>query len=138
MTRRAALFLGAALLAAAAHARACGYCVEDKIAAVYDHASVLRAAQQRHSLVYFAIVGDLRANEATRREIAAAAAALKGVDADSVRVSLPAASLALAFDAQAVSLATLESTLSRRLSTQRLALGVLRVVAPPRSLVGAR
>ena len=33
-------------LASAAHA--CGYCIEDKIAAVYDHAVVTRAAAQKH------------------------------------------------------------------------------------------
>ena len=33
-------------------AQACGYCVEDKIAAVYDHASISRARAAKHQVAF--------------------------------------------------------------------------------------
>jgi hypothetical protein len=125
---------------AAGTAQACGYCVEDKIAAVYDHALADRAAQQKHRLVYFALLGDIVEGvdgEKTRRALAESAAKVTGVDAGSVRVSLSAASLALAFDPQTTSLARVEQALARALAAQRLSVGILRVVDAPARSAGA-
>ena len=36
-------------------ALACGYCVEDKIAAAYDHAVVVRAADRHHQVAFLSI-----------------------------------------------------------------------------------
>ena len=44
----------------AGEALACGYCVEDKIATVYDHAAVTQARAQKQTTVYFAIDGTIR------------------------------------------------------------------------------
>jgi hypothetical protein len=52
---RALLLAG--LLAAAPLAGACGYCVEDKMAAAYDHAVVSRALAQQHHIAFFHVDG---------------------------------------------------------------------------------
>ena len=41
-----------ALLAAAGSAYACGVCVEDKMAAAYDHAIVTKALAQKHHVAF--------------------------------------------------------------------------------------
>ena len=59
----------AALLALSRQALACGYCVEDKMAAVYDHATVTRALAQKHQVAYFHIDGELPPGPATKRAL---------------------------------------------------------------------
>src|SRR3982750_1452609 len=51
---RAAVF---SLLLAAGPAAACGYCVEDKIAATYDHAVVTQAFARKHQVAFFHVDG---------------------------------------------------------------------------------
>lgn len=116
-----------ALLLASGPALACGVCVEDKIAAVYDHAVVQQALAAKHTLVFFAIDGKLVANERTRRSIAEMARATPGVDARSVRVSTELASMALAFDARRTSLVKVQESLEKRLSSLGLSLLAMQV-----------
>ena len=121
---RAALV--AALLAPVA-ALACGVCVEDKIAAVYDHAAVHQALAAKRTVVFFAIDGKLVANERTRRSIAEMARATAGVDARSVRVSTELASMVLAFDARRTNLVRVQESLEGRLSALGLSLLAMQV-----------
>ena len=100
MDRFAALsrLLAALLLAGAAPAAlACGYCVEDKIAAAYDHAVVARAFSENHHVAFFHIEGTANADAATRGRIEALSASAAGVDRGSARVSLEAMTLSVAF-----------------------------------------
>jgi hypothetical protein len=115
-----------ALSLVSSHALACGVCVEDKIAAVYDHAAVHRALAAKKVVVFFAIDGKLASDERTRRAIAAAARA-PGVEAGSVRVSTELASLALAFDRRRTNLVEVEKTLESRLAPMGLSLLTLQV-----------
>lgn len=110
---------------------ACGHCVEDKIAAVYDHATVTRAFSQKHLVAYFAIDGALAPGDPTRRAIEALAESAYGVDKGSARVSVESASLSVAFDPQRASLAAVQKALERRLSSRRLSLLILRVMDKP-------
>jgi hypothetical protein len=75
---------------------ACGICIEDKIAATYDHAVVMRAAARHHVLVFGEIVGTAAMQGATKK-IARAAPQVQGIDRASVRTSVspPAFSFAL-------------------------------------------
>lgn len=66
-------------------ATACGVCVEDKVAATYDHAVIAQAKAAHRQVVFVAIDGP-RAQDAGRR-IAAAARSVRGVDAKTVRTS---------------------------------------------------
>ena len=121
----------AALFSAAGAVQACGYCVEDKIAGVYDHAVVTQAIGRKHGVVFFAIDGKLKPGDATRRRIEVLAASAPGVDRGSVRLSMEAAMLAVAFDPRHVPLAQLHGILERRLAGHGLSLMALRVLQDP-------
>ena len=64
---------------------ACGVCVEDKVAATYDHAVVAQAKAKQRQVVFVAIDGP-HAFDAGRR-IADAARNVRGVEAKTLRLS---------------------------------------------------
>jgi hypothetical protein len=115
------------VLFASSSALACGVCVEDKIAAVYDHAAVHQALAARRTVVFFAIDGKVVSDERTRRSISDIARATPGVDARSVRVSTELASLALAFDGRRTNLVAVENSLEKRLAPMGLSLLTLQL-----------
>ena len=121
---RAALVVA---LLVSTEALACGVCVEDKIAAVYDHAAVHQALAAKRTVVYFHIDGKLVADERTKRSISSIARATPGVDAASVRVSCELASMALAFDGRRTNLVKVQESLEKRLSAQGLSLLAMQV-----------
>lgn len=110
---------------------ACGHCVEDKIAAVYDHAIVTRALGQKHRVAFFAIDGTLAPGEGTRRAIEAIVESASGVDKGSARVSVESASLSIAFDPRRVPFPAMQRTLERKLAAKKLSLLPLRVMDQP-------
>ena len=63
--------------------------MEDRIAAVYDHALVQRTAASGHLMAYFAWEGVLPAGDAWRRELLNQVNAMADIDKGSVRVSVP-------------------------------------------------
>ncbi len=134
-----ALLCSAALLMGvwAAPAGACGHCVEDKVAAVYDHAVATQAFGQKHQVAFFGIDGALATDEATRRAIEALLRDAPGVDKGSLRLSLETAALSAAFDPQRTGLARLQRTLERRLAPRKLTLLPLRVMDGPARLKAA-
>jgi hypothetical protein len=80
-----------AFMPSASHA--CGVCVEDKVAATYDHGVVVRAAASGDVMVFCEVTGPLdtpRLKEAVRR--------VRGVKPQSVRVSAQPAALSFAVD----------------------------------------
>ena len=117
----------AALLMLAGEAWACGVCVDDKIAAVYDHAVLQRAFAAKQTVAFFALDGKLVDDARTRKAIAAYARATPGVDPASVRVSTTLASLGLVFDGRRTSLPKVQESIERRLSALGLTLLVLQV-----------
>ena len=75
---------------------ACGVCLEDKVAATYDHALVERALQQKRVVVY---AEPRKPVDATRlKAFASAAARQPGVDASTVRTSAAPQSVSFVFD----------------------------------------
>ena len=122
-----------------AKAWACGYCVEDKIAAVYDHAAVSRSIAAGRIVVFFAIDGELKHGAAdsarTRARIEKLAAAVPGVEPGSVRASAEAAALALAYDPKRTGLAEVQKALERKLKLPLLA---MQVMDRPGELAAAR
>lgn len=119
--------LSAALLFLAGEAAACGYCVEDKIAATYDHAVVTRALERGQHLAFFHVEGPEPRPEATRRALEDAAS-MAGVEKASVRISPDLLTLSLAFDPRRVSLAAVMERLDRKLAARKLSLMPLRVM----------
>jgi len=89
----------AATLAAAAAgftptaSRACGACVEDKIAATYDHTAVKRARAGGNVMVFCEVTGPFAA-----QRLKDAARKVGGIDPKSVRVSIEPAALSFAVD----------------------------------------
>jgi hypothetical protein len=129
-----AVLAAAAGILTALQAQACGYCVEDKIAATYDHALVSRALGQKHHVVFFHIEGTLVAGENTRRALEAIAESAPGVDKGSARVSVETTTLSLAFDPQRTPLVAVQKALEKRFAARRLSLLPLRVMERPAEL----
>ena len=121
-------------------AYACGYCIEDKIAAVYDYTVVTRATSQKHQVLFFAVEGRIPAGEESRRTLAAVAESVAGVDKGSVRVSVESASLSVAFNPERIPFAGVERSLSQKLAPRGLSVAILRVMDTPAELkpVGKR
>ena len=119
-------------------ASACGYCVEDKIAAVYDHAAVTRSLAAQRTVVFFALDGALKPGQPMRLQVEKRAAAVPGVDKASVRVSMESASLALAFDPKRASLAEVQNVLERKLAGLHLSALAMRVMDRPGDLAALR
>ena len=122
------LFLLLALSAAPMAAIACGVCVEDQVAATYDHA-VMTQAIARHQVVVFASVDTGRDGKSVLPEIRRMAASGKGVDAGSVRVSDEPSALSFALDQAARSPAAALADIQSRLRAKGVKLTLLRVVS---------
>ena len=122
------------LLACAGAAAACGYCVEDKIASVYDHAMVTRALSQKHHGVFFHIEGLVPSSLAAARNLEGMIRAAPGVDAGSTRLALETGTLAVAFDPARTRLVELQAGLEKRLARHKLSLMAFQVMERPGDL----
>ncbi len=122
--------LAVCLAAAATAAVACGYCVEDRIAAVYDHSLAQRVAAGKHQLLVFSWDGPLVRDAVARRKMLELGEATPGVDKGSTRVSLEPAVIAVAFDPARNSVASITAALQKKLDSLKLSIVVLRA-APP-------
>lgn len=107
---------------------ACGYCVEDKVASVYDHAIVVRAEAAKHHVAFCAIEGSLPPGEETRRLLERAAAAAPGVIARSIRISIDNAALSFAFDPERVSVESAVRSANRDIAARGWRLEPMRVM----------
>ncbi|MGH6624431.1 MAG: hypothetical protein ACREBN_10685 [Burkholderiaceae bacterium] len=108
-------------------ALACGHCVEDRIAAVYDHAVLTQATGAGRVVAFCAIEGGLADSKALQREIERALTSSRGVDRDSVRVSVASASVSFAFDPTRTNFAALMKEVDRKLAGKQLSLLPLRI-----------
>jgi hypothetical protein len=124
----------AALLGAPAAATACGVCIEDKVAAVFDHGVVERALGAGHHVAFFAVDGLQAPAPDTRRQLEALAASAAGVDRGSARVSVESQSLSVAYDPRRTPLPRLTQSLEKRLALRKLSLAPLRVIERPGEL----
>jgi hypothetical protein len=120
--------LACVLLALGAEALACGYCVEDRVASVYDHAVVVNALDRRHPVVFLGLEGPLASAEAERKAIEGALRGVPGVDSGSLHVSLTGAALSFAYDPRRAGLGVIMGGFERRLAAKGLGLSLLRVI----------
>jgi len=127
MARGGSLLL-AALLTAAPLAQACGYCVEDKMASVYDHAVVAKALGQKHQVAFFHVDGALAA---ARAALLQAVESVPAADRQSVRISVESAALSVAFDPKRMPVAALQNEIERKLAARKLSLMLLQVMDRP-------
>lgn len=121
-------------------ALACGHCVEDKIAAVYDHAIIMEAMANKHQVAFFAIDGPAPPDAGTQVAIRRVISKGRGVDPGSGRISFESASLSVAFDPRRTSFPVIQRNLERGLAPHRLSLMLLRIMEKPAELkvAGAR
>ena len=92
-----AIVVVTALATGAPVASACGVCVEDKVAATYDHAVIERAAANRQQVVFVAVDGPVDGNALGSK---VAKAHVKGVVAGTVRVSAAPAAFSFVLDSR--------------------------------------
>jgi hypothetical protein len=127
---RAASAVAALLLAVQGPgASACGYCVEDRIAAAYDHAVIVRSLERRHEVAFFAIEGPTAANPGLVREIQNALESTGGVDRGSARVSRDVTALSFAYDPARQKLGPILRALDKKLAARGLSISLLRVIS---------
>jgi hypothetical protein len=105
---RAALLI---LLAAAGPACACGYCVEDKIAATYDHAVVTTALAKKHQVVFLHVDGTVP----SRQVLEAAVYSAPGVDRGTARVAQDLLTVSFAFDPARANLGAIHTRIEKKL-----------------------
>ena len=115
---------GIALLPA--FAQACGACIEDKVAATYDHAMVTHAAALGRQVVFGAIDGAVEPQRVSER-IRGSAAKVKGVQRGSVHVSIEPPAFSFALDPRAQTPQAAAQEFERRLAMPGLRLTVIRV-----------
>ena len=111
-------------------AMACGYCVEDRIAAVYDHALVQRTQASKLQLIVFAWDGPLIRSEASRRKLMGLVGETPGIAKGSTRVSMEPAALAVAFDPTQTSLEKIQAALQKRLGVMKISIVPLQASQP--------
>ena len=116
------------LLVPSAATVACGHCVEDKIAAAYDHSVIVRALDRRHEVAFLAIEGAVAASPRLTREIQNALESARGVDRDSARVSPDGTSLSFAYDPGRMKLGTIMRALEQSLAPRSLSISLLQVL----------
>ncbi len=121
-------FAALVLVAPVASAMACGYCVEDRVAAAYDHSVVVSSLDRRHEVAFFAIEGPIAASPGVRREIQSALESTGGIDRGTARVSRNGTSLSFAYDPGRERLGPIMRTLEKRLAPRGLSISILRVV----------
>ena len=109
-------------------ATACGYCVEDRIAATYDFSIVSHALDQRHEVAFFAIQGAVGANGTAGDALARLLEGTRGIDRNTVRVSIETTSLSFAYDPARVPLASVLKATDPKLGAKGLSLALLRVL----------
>jgi hypothetical protein len=122
--------LAAAVLVASLPASGCGYCDEDRVAAVYDHGVITRALERRHQVAFLAIEGTLPEARRARSVIANALKGAQGIDAQSLRFSVEAASISISYDGERTSPARIAEILNREFAARGLRVSLLQAVNP--------
>lgn len=129
MRTRATLAVAGLLLATQGPgALACGYCVEDKLAATYDHGVFTRAMQRGYAMVFLEAAGLERAERGSAPALVAAVEAVPGVDRGTVRISAAPPAVSFSFDSDRYAVAGAVREINRRLVDRKIALTVLRVI----------
>ena len=98
MTRVGMLIATVMTAAVPAAVDACGACVEDKVAATYDHAVIHAAIAKHRQVVFVAVDGTINVKKFNGR-ITAAAPKVRGVVAGTLRTSVAPPAFSFALDA---------------------------------------
>ena len=123
--RRLPRFVLAAAIAVPASGLACETCIEDQIAATYDHAVVAKAEAAGHLILYAAVRGSNAGTARSDAKIRRAIASVAGVDRRSIRLSPAPPAASFAWDPQRLASATVLRAINHRLAGSGLALVAL-------------
>jgi hypothetical protein len=115
-----------AVTAAMHPASACGHCVEDRVAAVYDYQVELRAGRDHLRIAYLGIDGPRAESEAAREAIATALRDVPLVERDTLRTSAAPAAASFAWRGSEAELRGAMRTLNAQLAGSGLRAGLLR------------
>jgi hypothetical protein len=114
----AALWTGAAL--------ACGHCVEDRVAAVYDYSVELKAEREGLRVAYLGVTGARAESQAAAAAVATALRDLPAAAAETVHTSASPAAASFAWRGDDAALRSAIHTVNDRLAPSRLRLELLR------------
>ena len=126
---KVAYLLASLLLMSTSSAIACGHCIEDKVAAVYDHAIVVKAVHEKHVVAFFGIEGPLVVNNISKQEIQKVIGSINGVDPNTSRISLETGSISLAYNPTLLSYPVLLDSLDKKLKVKKLSVFPLQVLS---------
>ena len=133
---KVAYLLASLLLMSTSSVIACGHCIEDKVAAVYDHAIVVKAVHEKHIVAFFGIEGPLVVNTTSKQDIQKILGSINGVDPNTSRISLETGSISFAYNPALLSYPTLMDSLDRKLKAKKLSVFPLEVLSQmPKSTV---
>ena len=136
---KVAYLLASLLLMSTSPVIACGHCIEDKVAAVYDHTVVAKAVHEKHIVAFFGIEGSLVVNTASKQEIQKIMSSINGVDPSTSRISLETGSISLAFNPALLSYPALLTSLDKKLKLKKLSVFPLEVISQmPKSVVASQ
>ena len=117
---------------------ACGHCIEDKVAAVYDHAIVAKAVHEKHVVAFFGIEGPLVVNSASKQEIQKMMSSINGIDPNTSRISLETGSISLAFNPAILTYPGLLEGLDKKLKPKKLSIFPLDLISKmPKTVVAS-
>ena len=126
---KVAYLLASLLLMSASSAIACGHCIEDKVAAVYDHTIVAKAVHEKHLVAFFGIEGPLLVNSVSKQEIQKMMSSINGVDPNTSRISLETGSISLAFNPTTLTYPALLEGLDKKLKSKKLSIFPLDLIS---------
>ena len=124
--KRRQLAFAAILAAPVLPAAACGFCVEDRVAGVYDQAMIDGALTKGRNVVFLALDG-LKADAAARRSVIVALEA-GGAVRGSSRIATQRDACSVVYDPARTNLATLVGIAERALAPRGIALSPVRVI----------
>ena len=107
------------------NALACGYCLQDRIASVYDHVLVTQTRQLNQKMLYLIWDGPADHDEKTRRTLIGITSRIKGITKGSVRVSLEPPTIGLAYQPLSISSEQIETVLLQKLRAKKIVVSVL-------------
>jgi hypothetical protein len=114
---------------APALAQACGVCVEDRMAATYDHELVTRAISRGHQVVFTDVSGPASPTPAQWHMLARAVQNVDGVIKGSVRTSKSPTALSFEIDPKASAAATAITGINERIGKQPLRVSLIRTIS---------
>lgn len=118
---------------------ACGHCLEDKVAAVYDHIIITKAVGEKHLVAFFGIEGPFVINVASKQEVQKMMSSINGVDPNTSLVSLEAGSISLAFNPNFISYPMLLKALEMKLQQKKISIFPIDVISQmPKPTVATR